>query len=82
MESRGLKKFEDYALEKLEELGFRSQSDPCYLQAFEISSLEYVRNKTELKLVFLLEQNITTHPTPEKVWERLDALNLAGISIN
>ena len=73
MESRGLRKFEDYALEKLKKLGFSSQSDPCYLQAFEISSLEYVRNKTELKLVFLLEQNIT-----DQVWDRLDALNLAG----
>merc|ERR1719397_1754451 len=57
------KKFEDHALQQLETLGFKSESDPCYLQAFEISSLEYVRNKTQLNLVFLLEQNITN-----KVW--------------
>jgi len=71
------KTFEDYALEKLKALGFSSQSDPCYLQAFEISSLEYVRNKTDLKLVFLLERNIT-----EDVWSRLDRLNLAGIGVD
>ena len=71
------KKFEDHALEQLQSLGFSSESDPCYLQAFEISSLEYVREKTDLKLVFLLEQNIT-----EEVWTRLDGLNLAGIGVD
>jgi len=71
------KKFEDYALEELERLGFTSSDDPCFLQAFEISSLEYVRDKTDLKLVFLLEQNIT-----EEVWTRLDKLNLVGIGVD
>ena len=71
------KKFEDHALEQLQSLGFSSESDPCYLQAFEISSLEYVRERTELKLVFLLEQNIT-----EQVWARLDDLKLAGIGVD
>ena len=36
-----------------------------------------MRNKTDLKLVFLLEQNIT-----EEVWTRLDKLNLVGIGVD
>ena len=71
------KTFEEHALEQLKALGFSSQSDPCYLQAFEINSLEYVRNKTDLKLVFLLERNIT-----DEDWTRLDALELAGIGVD
>ena len=67
------KTFEEHALDQLKALGFSSQSDPCYLQAFEINSLEYVRNKTDLKLVFLLERNIT-----DEDWTRLDALQLAS----
>merc|ERR1719369_1600694 len=67
------KRFEDYALEELKRLGFSSSSDPAYLQAFEISSLEYVKNKTDLKLVFLIEQNLT-----DSVWTRLDKLHLTG----
>jgi len=71
------RKFEDYVLDELTRLGFTSSDHPCFLQAFEISSLEYVRNKTDLKLVFLLEQNIT-----ESVWERLDKIKLAGIGVD
>ena len=44
-----------------------------------MSSLEYVRDKTDLKLVFLLEQNITGNA---EVWERLDNIGLAGMGID
>ena len=44
-----------------------------------MSSLEYVKNKTDLKLVFLLEQNITGNA---EVWERLDNIGLAGMGID
>jgi len=71
------KRFEDHALEELNRLGFNSADQPCFLQAFEISSLEYVRNKTDLKLVFLTEQNLT-----DTVWTRLDKLNLAGMGVD
>eukprot|EP00092_Neocalanus_flemingeri_P004311 GFUD01004634.1.p1 GENE.GFUD01004634.1~~GFUD01004634.1.p1 ORF type:complete len:415 (-),score=88.84 GFUD01004634.1:57-1301(-) len=71
------KRFEDHALEELNRLGFNSSDSPCFLQAFEISSLEYVRNKTDLKLVFLTEQNLT-----DTVWDRLDKLNLAGMGVD
>jgi len=71
------KRFEDHALEELDRLGFTSSDSPCYLQAFEISSLEYVRNKTDLKLVFLTEQNLTS-----TVWDRLDKLKLAGMGVD
>jgi len=78
------KTFEAYALEELKRLGFDSRDSPCYLQAFEISSLEKVRNdlKTDLKLVFLLEQNISTHSTPDEIWNRLDKLDLAGVGLD
>lgn len=71
------KRFEDYALEELNRLGFNSADSPAFLQAFEISSLEYVRNKTELKLVFLTEQNLT-----DTDWDRLDKLKLAGMGVD
>eukprot|EP00090_Calanus_glacialis_P015355 TRINITY_DN2423_c0_g1_i4.p1 TRINITY_DN2423_c0_g1~~TRINITY_DN2423_c0_g1_i4.p1 ORF type:complete len:412 (-),score=121.17 TRINITY_DN2423_c0_g1_i4:165-1400(-) len=70
-------RFEDHALKELNRLGFSSSDSPCYLQAFEISSLEYVRNKTDLKLVFLTEQNLT-----DTVWDRLDKLKLAGMGVD
>ena len=44
-----------------------------------MSSLEYVKNKTDLKLVFLLERNITGNTS---VWERLDNIGLAGMGID
>ena len=44
-----------------------------------MSSLEYVKNKTDLKLVFLLEQNITGNTA---VWDRLDNIGLAGMGID
>jgi len=76
--NRGIeRRFEDIALEKLEKLGFADQSSPCYLQSFELTSLEYVRNKTELKLVFLLERFVD-----EKDWARIDALQLKGIGFD
>jgi len=78
------KTFEEYALEELKRLGFDSRDSPCYLQAFEISSLEKVRNEigTDLKLVFLLERNISDHSKPNETWARLDKLNLAGVGLD
>ena len=66
-------RFEDLALQELRRLGFDSSSHPVFLQSFEMSSLEYVKDKTELKLVFLTERNLTNSD-----WERLDRLDLAG----
>ena len=66
-------RFEDLALQELQRLGFDSSSHPVFLQSFEMSSLEYVKDKTELKLVFLTERNLTNSD-----WERLDRLELAG----
>jgi len=71
------KRFEDHALEELTRLGFTSADSPCYLQAFEISSLEYVKNKTDLKLVFLTERNLT-----EENWARLDKIGLTGVGVD
>ena len=66
-------RFEDLALQELQRLGFNSSSHPVFLQSFEISSLEYVKEKTGLKLVFLTERNLTNSD-----WDRLARLDLAG----
>ena len=66
-------RFEELALQELQRLGFNSSSHPVFLQSFEISSLEYVKEKTGLKLVFLTERNLTNSD-----WDRLARLDLAG----
>lgn len=71
------KRFEDYALDELKRLGFTSKDQPCFLQAFEISSLEYVKDKTDVKLVFLTEQNLT-----DANWQRLDKIGLTGVGVD
>ena len=71
---RGVKaRFEDLVLAELHKFGFNSSSDPVFLQSFEMTSLEYVKDKTGLKLVFLTERNLTSTD-----WERLDAMELTG----
>jgi len=75
---RGIdRRFEDVALEALQDLGYTSKSDPCFLQSFELTSLEYVKDKTDLKLVFLLERNID-----ESDWQRIDNLDLSGLGFD
>ena len=66
-------RFEDLALEELARLGMTSSRDPVLLQSFELSSLEYVKDRSGLKLVFLTDRNLT-----EDDWGRLDRLGLAG----
>lgn len=69
------KRFEDFALDELKRLGYDSHDSPCYLQSFEISSLEYVKSTgSDLKLVFLTLNNLT-----DAHWQRLDKIQLAGI---
>lgn len=68
---------EKTTVDALHRLGYNSKDSPCYLQSFELTSLENMRNMTELKLVFLLEQNIT-----QQHWDRIDKLKLAGIGVD
>lgn len=68
---------ENETVNALHALGYNSPDSPCYLQSFELTSLETMRSMTDLKLVFLLEQNIT-QPT----WDRIDKLKLAGIGVD
>ena len=71
---RGVKaRFEELVLAELQKFDFNSSSDPVFLQSFEMTSLEYVKDKTGLKLVFLTERNLTSTD-----WERLDAMELTG----
>ena len=69
-------RFEDLALQELQRLGLNSSSDPIFLQSFEMTSLEYVKDKTGMKLVFLTERNLTNTD-----WERLAGLQLTGFLI-
>lgn len=73
----GFESLEKTTVDALHKLGYNSKDSPCYLQSFELTSLENMRNMTDLKLVFLLEQNIT-----EAHWERIDKLKLAGIGVD
>lgn len=73
----GFTSLEDTTVKALHALGYNSADSPCYLQSFELTSLETMRNMTDLKLVFLLEQNIT-----QKHWDRIDKLKLAGIGVD
>lgn len=69
------KKYEDFALDELIRLRCcMSKDSPCYIQSFEISSLEYVRQKVDTKFVFLTYNNLT-----DTVWEKLVNLNISGI---
>lgn len=71
------KSLEHSVVAALHDLGYNSKDSPCYLQSFELTSLENMRSMTDLKLVFLLEQNIT-----QAHWDRIDKLSLAGIGVD
>jgi len=70
-------RFEDYVLQELHRLGRDSSTDPVFLQSFEWTSLEYVKDKTDLKLVFLTERNLTRED-----WERLERIGVTGIGVD
>lgn len=44
---------EDLLVNVLHENGYNSKSSPCFIQSFDVRSLQYLRNITELRLVFL-----------------------------
>ncbi|XP_039265972.2 uncharacterized protein LOC120341512 [Styela clava] len=50
---------EDILLESLESYGYDKKNSPCFLQSFDIRSLQYLRNRTELKLVYLTGSTLT-----------------------
>jgi len=70
-------RFEDDVLAELERLGLNSSTDPVFLQSFEITGLEYVKDKTDMKLVFLTNNNLT-----KSNWERLEKINLLGLGVD
>lgn len=47
---------EDLVIETLRKHGFRNKKDPCFLQSFSEQSLLYMKNKTDLPLVMLLNE--------------------------
>ena len=61
-------------MEELTRLGMAEASSPVLLQNFEISSLEYVASKSNLRQVFINKNNLT-----QLDWLRLDSLPLAGV---
>jgi len=52
-EGAGSKKMEDRLLDVLMEFGYRDETQACFVQCFEIESLEYLRNRTKLPLIYL-----------------------------
>jgi len=48
-------RFEDLALAELAHHGYSSPDDPCFLQCFELSSLENLESKTKLRRILLLK---------------------------
>merc|ERR1719348_275931 len=71
------KRYEDYVIEELDRLGYSTQDDPCYLQAFEPYSLDYVKNITKDKRMMLIAQNLT-----EDQWDMVENLGLYGMGID
>ena len=71
--------FEDLALAALAKHGYSSEADPCYLQCFELSSLEKLSSKTKLKRIFLLKSKPKTN---RETFERVKRAGIYGIGID
>ena len=50
---------EDLVLAVLHENGYKSNTDPCFVQTFSIESIQYMSTRTSLPLVFLMGSNLT-----------------------
>jgi glycerophosphoryl diester phosphodiesterase len=69
------RRLEDYVLEELERLGLHSAASPVLLQNFELSSIEYVDGRSEVRQVFVTKRNLTAAN-----WARVEAIeSLAGL---
>ena len=71
--------FEDLALSALAKHGYSSATDPCYLQCFELSSLEKLSTKTNLKRIFLLKSKVKTN---QETFDRVKRAGIYGIGID
>lgn len=61
---------ETLLLTALDELGYSRATDPCFLQSFELSTIERLSNMTELRRVFLLKRSQKTDETTLKRVQR------------
>lgn len=52
-------RFEDIVLKVLENNGYRSGNSPCYIQCFDERSLLYLKGRTKLPLVMLIEDSVS-----------------------
>ena len=71
--------FEEIALEALAKHGYSQSTDPCFLQCFELSSLERLASKTNLRRILLL--NSRPKATAE-TFERIKRAGIFGIGID
>ena len=71
--------FEDLALAALAKHGYTEETDPCFLQCFELSGLEKLGPKTKLRRIFLLKSK--EKATPE-IFERVHRAGIFGIGID
>ncbi|KAH8584179.1 glycerophosphodiester phosphodiesterase [Cryptosporidium sp. chipmunk genotype I] len=56
-ERKGISNITDKLLSTLDRFGLNKKADPVYIQSFEPSSLEYIRNRSEINLVQLLTRD-------------------------
>lgn len=50
---------EDMLITKLEQHGYNSAKSPCFVQSFDVASLHYLANRTKVRLVYLMETEVT-----------------------
>lgn len=51
--------FENLLIRKLEQHGYNSARSPCFVQSFNLESLQYLAERTKVRLVYLMETEVT-----------------------
>jgi hypothetical protein len=67
------------ALDALTRHGYTGPDDPCFLQCFELSSLEKLGSKTKLRRIFLLKSK---QKATIETFERAAVAGIYGIGID
>jgi hypothetical protein len=71
--------FEDLALDILSKNGYTKSTDNCFIQSFELSSLESLGLKTDLKRILLLKSK---PKTTSETFVRVKKAGIYGIGID
>ena len=71
--------FEDLGLQILRQHGYTKSTDNCFIQSFELSSLENLGSKTDLKRIFLLKSKPKANA---ETFKRVKKAGIYGIGID